>query len=70
VPSAIRVFKCNFLFVIGVEIYKNFPNETILGIGWFLTAFFLLHFYPVRFIENIIDKFKKNKDEFDWTNKW
>lgn len=53
----------------GVQTYKDFPNETILGTGWFVTAFFLLHFYPIRFIENIIDKFKKNKNEFDWTNK-
>jgi len=54
----------------GIQTYKDFPNETILGTGWFVTAFFLLHFYPIRFIENIIDKFKKNKNEFDWTNKW
>jgi hypothetical protein len=54
----------------GVQTYKDFPNETILGIGWFLTAFFLLHFYPIRFIENIINKFKKSKNEFDWTNNW
>lgn len=54
----------------GVQTFKESPNETILGIGWFLTAFFLLHFYPIRFIENILDKLKKNKNEFDWANRW
>ena len=49
------------------ERIKEIPDYTILGIGWFITAFFLLHFYPIHFIESIIDFFRGNKKDLDWT---
>jgi hypothetical protein len=30
----------------GYETVKNTPNEVLLSIGWFLTAFSILHLYP------------------------
>jgi hypothetical protein len=52
------------------EVIKQIPNYTILGIGWFTSAFFLLHFYPIRFIESIIEIFKVKKRDLDWTKQW
>ena len=52
------------------EIIKEIPNETILRIGWFMTAFFLIHFYPIRFIESIIDIFNGRKNNLDWGKEW
>ena len=53
-----------------VETMKEIPNETVLEVGWFVTAFFLLHIYPIRFIENILTKFKSKRKTLDWTNQW
>lgn len=45
------------------EIIKESPNEAILGFGWFMTAFFLLHFHPKLFIVNIRDVFSDKRNE-------
>lgn len=72
---AIILFSPNYADTIKItenetEIIKIIPNETILGIGWFMTAFFLLHFYPIRFIESIIDIVRGRKNDLDWEREW
>ena len=52
------------------ECLKQIPDYTILRIGWFTTAFFLLHFYPIHFMESIIDLFRGKKRDLDWTKEW
>ena len=39
------------------QIIQETPNNYLLTIGWFVTAFALLHFYPKQFIVAIKNKF-------------
>ena len=52
------------------EIIKKVPDDTVFAIGWSITAFFLLHCYPMHFIESVIKIFKKDKQDLDWSEKW
>jgi hypothetical protein len=54
----------------GTEIIKEVPNDTILIIGWFMTSFFILHFYPIRFLESIKDIIKGKNNKLDWEKDW
>ena len=50
----------------GQETAKQVPNIILAGSGWFLTAFCLLHFYPLALIkwfkEKIVSKKNKNSE--------
>lgn len=48
-----------------IEVKKEIPNEVVLAIGWFTTAFFMLHFNISAFIEIV---FKRKKNNLDWGN--
>jgi hypothetical protein len=42
------------------ELVKEVPNNYLLLFGWFLTAFFMLHFYPKHFFNHLKQKFNSN----------
>ena len=42
------------------ETVKETPNNYLLGSGWFLTAFFMLHFYPKNLINYLKHKYESN----------
>jgi hypothetical protein len=46
------------IVVDGEEKVKQIPNTTLGITGWFLTAFFMLHFYPLSLIKWIINKLR------------
>ena len=49
----------------GKEIIKNIVSENLFYSAWFVTAFFMLHFYPIDFLNFVFDKFKSRKN-IDW----
>jgi hypothetical protein len=45
----------------GIEKEKQIPNYKLAFTGWFMTAFALLHFYPMTILELIRDNLKSTK---------
>jgi hypothetical protein len=43
----------------GIEKEKEVPNYALALTGWFVTAFALLHFYPMAILECLRDKVLK-----------
>lgn len=41
----------------GINKTKQIPNQVMVFVGWFLTTFSLLHFYPKNIIKWISNKF-------------
>jgi len=48
------------------ETFKQIPNSTLSYVGWFLTAFSLLHIYPPRQLTERIKKIM-NKEKNNYT---
>lgn len=53
------------ILIENTETVMNFKDEDLFYAGWFTLSFFLLHFYPIAFLNFVIDKFRKGKN-IDW----
>ena len=51
----------------GQETLKQIPNSTFSYIGWFLTAFSLLHTYPPRQLTDRIIRITSSKRQYEQT---
>jgi len=51
----------------GQETLKQIPNSTFSYVGWFLTAFSLLHTYPPRQLTDRIKKMTSRKKQYEHT---
>ena len=53
------------VFINGEQPFEIMRNETLFDVSWFTIAFFLLHFYPIAFLNFVFDKLRIKRN-IDW----